>query len=110
MDRFSETFRKHTLTKKESFRNRKRKKRTLENRAWYPAGAQRGVTDMAEVKFDDLLVGVQRPHVTIQGSRNVRSEDAVISWKTYRKTYTLIGNSWEMLNSLKKLDLINFVY
>ena len=42
--------------------------------------------------------------VSICLSRNVRSEDAVISWKTYRKTYTLIGNSWEMLNSLKKIE------
>ena len=25
------------------------------------------------------------------------SEDVVISWKTYRKTYVLIGNSWKTL-------------
>ena len=51
------------------FRSRKRKRRTSENRPWYSAGAQRGVTDMAEVKFVDLLVGVQSPHVTIQGKQ-----------------------------------------
>ena len=48
--------------------------------------------------------------VSICLSRNVRSEDAVISWKTYRETYALIGNSWEMLISLKKVNLIKILF
>ena len=51
------------------FRNRKRKKRISENRPSHSAGAQRVVTDMAEVKFVVLWVSVQGPHVDIQGKQ-----------------------------------------
>ena len=76
-----------------------------------------GVNSKAEVKFVDGWIGFGRLPEDTQGktttekymsghrlhscrrwlSRSVRSEDDVISWKTYRKTYTLIGNSWETL-------------
>ena len=67
--RLLDSFLESVSNNSKHFRNRKRRKRISENRPWYSAGAQRVVTDMAEVKFVDLWVSVQRPHVDIQGKQ-----------------------------------------
>ena len=91
-------------------------------------GQRGGVTDRAEVKFVDGWIGFGRlsehtqwktttksymsghrlPSCRRWLSRSVRSEDDVIPWKTYRKTYVLLRNSWQTFKPKKNLNKSNF--